>query len=168
MGFLVNKIVGDGTSQTAITNDATLEAVVNSLVAHNTTGGALNFSVLIDGTTVFTESVDANGTFRIPDKINLGASSVLAVNATTGVNVTVSYLQQAIDVAGALSAAQLAAQAAVDAKDLAERIENEVAKYNQMKLNHSITPLENPLQIKAARRNIARMKSELRQREFNK
>lgn len=106
MGFLVNKIIGDGTNQTAITNDATLEAVVNSLVAHNTTGGALKFSVLIDGTTIFTESVNANGTFRIPDKINLGASSVLAVNAAIGVNVTVSYLQQAIDVAGALSAAQ--------------------------------------------------------------
>lgn len=106
MGFLVNKITGDGTNQTAITNDVTLEAVVNSLVAHNTTGGALNFSVLIDGTTIFTESVNANGTFRIPDKINLGASSVLAVNAAIGVNVTVSYLQQAIDVAGALSAAQ--------------------------------------------------------------
>lgn len=120
MGFLVNKITGDGTNQTAITNDATLEAVVNSLVAHNTTGGALNFSVLIDGTTIFTESVNANGTFRIPDKINLGASSVLAVNAATGVNVTVSYLQQALDVAGALSAVQLASQAASDNADRAE------------------------------------------------
>ena len=56
----------------------------------------------------------------------------------------------------------------LNTKELVERIENEEVKYNQMKLNHSITPLENPLQIKAARRNIARMKSELRQREFNK
>ena len=54
-------------------------------------------------------------------------------------------------------------------KDLREKIENaEVAKYNQMKLNHAITPLENPSQIKAARRDIARMKSELHQRELNK
>ena len=52
--------------------------------------------------------------------------------------------------------------------DLQERMEAEVAKYNQMKLNHSITPLENPSQIKAARRDIARMKTELRQRELNK
>ncbi len=37
-----------------------------------------------------------------------------------------------------------------------------------MKLNHQITPLENPSQIKAARRDIARMKTELRQRELNK
>ena len=56
----------------------------------------------------------------------------------------------------------------LDTKDLAERIEAEVAKYNQMKLNHTITPLENPSEIKVARRDIARMKTELRQRELNK
>lgn len=112
MGFLVNKITGDGTAQTAITNDATLEAVVNSLVAYNTTGGALSFSLLINDEVIFSESVDANKTFRLPDKVNLGASSTLKVNAAIGVDVTVSYLQQAIDAAGALSAAQ---QAALDA-----------------------------------------------------
>ena len=52
--------------------------------------------------------------------------------------------------------------------ELAERIEAEVANYNQMVLNHSISPLENPAQIKQLRRTIARMKSELRQRELNK
>ena len=57
---------------------------------------------------------------------------------------------------------------ALETKELAERIESEVAKYNQMKLNHAVTPLENPSQIKAARRDIARMKTELRQRELNK
>ena len=56
----------------------------------------------------------------------------------------------------------------LETKELAERIETEVAKYNQMKLNHAISPLENPSQIKAARRDIARMKSELHQRELNK
>ena len=53
-------------------------------------------------------------------------------------------------------------------KDLAERIETEVANYNQMKLNHSISTLQNTAQIKALRRTIARMKSELRQRELKK
>ena len=56
----------------------------------------------------------------------------------------------------------------LETKDLVERIESEVAKYNQMKLNHAITPLENPSQIKLARRDIARMKTELRERELNK
>jgi len=52
--------------------------------------------------------------------------------------------------------------------DLIERIETETAKLQQLKMNHSITPLENPSQIKAARRDIARLKTELRQRELNK
>ena len=52
--------------------------------------------------------------------------------------------------------------------ELAERIQTEVANYNQMVLNHSISPLENPAQIKKLRRTIARMKAELRQRELNK
>ena len=56
----------------------------------------------------------------------------------------------------------------LETQELTERIETEVAKYNQMKLNHSIAPLENPSLIKAARRDIARMKTELRQRELNK
>ncbi len=53
-------------------------------------------------------------------------------------------------------------------KDLREKLENAQAALQQMKLNHSVTPLENPSQIKAARRDIARMKTVLRQRELNK
>jgi len=56
----------------------------------------------------------------------------------------------------------------LETSELAERMESEVARYNQMKLNHTISPLENPSQIKAVRRDIARMKTELRQRELNK
>lgn len=52
--------------------------------------------------------------------------------------------------------------------ELAERIDVEVAKYNQMLMNHSISPLGNPAQIKAARRNIARMKTILREKELQK
>ena len=56
----------------------------------------------------------------------------------------------------------------LETKELAEKLETEVAKYNMMKINHAVTPVENPSQIKAARRDIARMKTELRQRELNK
>ncbi len=52
-------------------------------------------------------------------------------------------------------------------KDLLERVSAEVATYNQLVLNHSISPLDNPSQIKSLRRTIARMKSELRERELN-
>ena len=51
--------------------------------------------------------------------------------------------------------------------DLVERVEAEVANYNQMVLNHAISPLENPAQIKQLRRTIARMKTVLRERELN-
>lgn len=52
--------------------------------------------------------------------------------------------------------------------DLQETIQTEKAKYAQMLLNHSVAPLENNSQIKAARRNIARLQTVLRQRELNK
>ena len=52
-------------------------------------------------------------------------------------------------------------------KELIERIVAEVAAYDQKVINHSISPSENPAQIIQQRRMIARMKTELRQRELN-
>lgn len=56
----------------------------------------------------------------------------------------------------------------IPANELTERLDAEVAKYNQMLLNHSVSPLENPAQIKDARRTIAKMKTVLRENELNK
>ena len=53
-------------------------------------------------------------------------------------------------------------------QDLVERLDGAVAKLQQLKLNHAITPLENPMQIRQMRRDIARMKTELHQRELKK
>lgn len=55
----------------------------------------------------------------------------------------------------------------IPAAELAERIATEQAKYQQMLLNHSVSPLENPAQIKAARRDIAKMKTVLREIELS-
>ena len=52
--------------------------------------------------------------------------------------------------------------------ELQERVEADVTRYAQMKLNHAISPLENPEQLKKLRRDKARMKGELRSRELNK
>ena len=52
--------------------------------------------------------------------------------------------------------------------ELQERIEADVMRYAQMKMNHAISPLENPELLKKMRRDIARMKRELRSRELNK
>ena len=52
-------------------------------------------------------------------------------------------------------------------QELLERVDAEVAAYAQKRINHSITPMENPSQLKKQRKLIARMKTELRQRELN-
>ena len=56
----------------------------------------------------------------------------------------------------------------LETKELVEKLETAEAALQQMKLNHAITPLENPSQIKGARRDIARTKPVPRQRELNK
>ena len=52
--------------------------------------------------------------------------------------------------------------------ELQERLDIEEANFHQLKLNHSISPVENPSRIKETRRTIARIKTVLRQRELNK
>lgn len=55
----------------------------------------------------------------------------------------------------------------IAANELQERLDAEVEKYDQMLLNHSVSPLENPAQIKEARRTIAKIKTVLRENELN-
>ena len=52
-------------------------------------------------------------------------------------------------------------------QELLDRVDAEVAAYAQKRINHSISPMENPSQLKQQRKLIARMKTELRQRELN-
>jgi ribosomal protein L29 len=52
-------------------------------------------------------------------------------------------------------------------KELHERIDAETSSLNQNRINHSISPLDNPSVIKEQRRSIARLNTELRQRELN-
>ncbi len=52
----------------------------------------------------------------------------------------------------------------LETKELVEKLENAKAELDTLKLNHNISPLENPSQIKAARRDIARMMTELSSR----
>lgn len=51
-------------------------------------------------------------------------------------------------------------------QELLERIDNEKTALVRMKLNHAISPLENPQKIKESRRNIARLMTEQRKREI--
>ncbi len=49
--------------------------------------------------------------------------------------------------------------------DLKERIDAAKAELVRMKLNHAVSPVENPSIIKKSRRDIARMLTILRQKE---
>jgi large subunit ribosomal protein L29 len=51
-------------------------------------------------------------------------------------------------------------------KDLIERLDAEIIELNQLQINHTITPLDNSGLIREKRRNIARIKTELRAREL--
>ena len=53
-------------------------------------------------------------------------------------------------------------------KELNERLDAEKTALDQMVLNHSVSPLDNPNKIKEKRRDIARFLTELRQRELKK
>jgi large subunit ribosomal protein L29 len=52
-------------------------------------------------------------------------------------------------------------------KEVQEQLVAKQELLDRMTLNHSISPLDNPMQIKAARKTVARLATELRQREIN-
>ncbi|MBQ7448515.1 MAG: 50S ribosomal protein L29 [Paludibacteraceae bacterium] len=52
--------------------------------------------------------------------------------------------------------------------ELQERLQVAQEELVRMKLNHSISPLDNPLRLRDQRRSIARMLTEQRKRELNK
>jgi large subunit ribosomal protein L29 len=52
--------------------------------------------------------------------------------------------------------------------DLLERIDTEKTMLVRLKLNHAISPLDNPQKIKEARLTIARLMTDLRSRALSK
>jgi len=52
--------------------------------------------------------------------------------------------------------------------NILERIDTERTMLVRMKLNHAITPLDNPQKVKEVKLTIARLLTELRTRELNK
>ena len=51
--------------------------------------------------------------------------------------------------------------------DLKERLAKMEEDYLQLKVNHAVSPVDNPAKITADRKMIARVKTELRMRELN-
>ena len=52
-------------------------------------------------------------------------------------------------------------------KEIVEKIQVEKENLVRLRLNHAVSPLDNPMKIKESRKNIARLKTILRQRELN-
>ena len=52
-------------------------------------------------------------------------------------------------------------------KELEEKIENEQNLLIKQKLNHTVSPLDNPMKIKETRRNIARLMTVLREKQLS-
>ncbi|MBN2215411.1 MAG: 50S ribosomal protein L29 [Bacteroidales bacterium] len=50
--------------------------------------------------------------------------------------------------------------------EIIERIENEENFITKQKLNHAISPLDNPMKIRASRRNLARLKTILKEKQM--
>ena len=50
--------------------------------------------------------------------------------------------------------------------ELRERLDAESKQLQKMKLNHAVSPLENPQKIKVYRKTIAKMETELRKRQI--
>jgi large subunit ribosomal protein L29 len=48
--------------------------------------------------------------------------------------------------------------------EIEERIDTEKNLLIKLRMNHAVSPLDNPLKIPAAKRNVARLKTELRKR----
>lgn len=50
--------------------------------------------------------------------------------------------------------------------EIRERLEEEKKQLTKLKLNHAVSPLENPNKIKAYRKTIARLVTEIRKRQI--
>ena len=50
--------------------------------------------------------------------------------------------------------------------ELIDKLQEEKAQFTKLKIGHAVTPLENPMQIRASRKVIARLKTEISAREL--
>ena len=50
-------------------------------------------------------------------------------------------------------------------EELKEQLIEQKKKYNELKMAHSVSPLENPIQLRSIRRSIARIATEITNRE---
>jgi large subunit ribosomal protein L29 len=52
-------------------------------------------------------------------------------------------------------------------KEIEERVDAEKTVLTKLRMNHAVSPLDNPMKIKTTRKVIAKMRTELRKRQIN-
>lgn len=54
---------------------------------------------------------------------------------------------------------------ALSLSELKDRLKDEKSKLNKMKINHTVSPVENPMKIRESRKLIARLSTELTKKQ---
>jgi len=127
MGFNNKIVIGDSaTTQPVFTNDDYTEAIVNSITVLNTNSSQANVQFVLDGNVIDTISLDANSTYKMPDKINIATGSSFAVIGELSTTTTVSYIQQPVDTSIALNLVKIA----VDNKHNIDTVSNSISDVN--------------------------------------
>ncbi|MCX6258794.1 MAG: 50S ribosomal protein L29 [Bacteroidia bacterium] len=52
-------------------------------------------------------------------------------------------------------------------KELIEKIDEDKIFMSRQKMNHAVSPLENPMKMRVLRKDLAKLKTELRSRQLN-
>jgi large subunit ribosomal protein L29 len=55
---------------------------------------------------------------------------------------------------------------ALSAEEISSRITEATLQYNKLRYSHAVTPLENPLSIRAERKNLAKLKTAQRRQQL--
>ncbi|PCJ84162.1 MAG: 50S ribosomal protein L29 [Flavobacteriales bacterium] len=51
--------------------------------------------------------------------------------------------------------------------EIEDKVLEDTEMLNKLKMNHAVSPLENPLQLRHLKKNISRLKTEIRYRQLN-
>ena len=103
--FNITQAVLDGTEKTLVSFDANTEGTIHSATLDNSSGSDITVTFEI-GSVTWSYVATSNSKTSISERINIPADTIVTVSGASGVTVTCSYIEQAIDSNAALNQAQ--------------------------------------------------------------
>lgn len=103
--FQIAQVTGNGTSQELLAFGSSTEGSIHSGIVENTTGSEVTFPITIGGNVTY-NIIAPVGTSNITFKMNVPATNAVTTTPPTGVKLTASYVELAIDPNAALNVAQ--------------------------------------------------------------